>query len=95
MADLCGHCGAPAAQSWPGTSAVDSAICYAVVSLGTGEHDWAALACRDRELEATQRALASAKALIAHARVLLLRTRDALDLALAETEPDEPGADGG
>lgn len=53
------------------------------------------LECREEQLELTQRALASAQAQIAHCRVLLARVRDALDVAIEETTPDEPEGDGG
>ena len=91
----CQRCGAPESRVWPGTSGLQPDVCYAAISRGTGEHDWAGLACRDRQLENTQRALASARAQIAHCRVLLARVRDALDVAIEETTPDEPEGDGG
>lgn len=49
------------------------------------------LACRDRELANTRRALASTQRQLAHARVLLTKSREAIDLALEETQQEPEG----
>lgn len=46
----CARCGRQQSSAWPGTSGVNPSVCYVAVSKGTGEHDWVALTCRDREL---------------------------------------------
>jgi hypothetical protein len=67
----------------------EAAVCYADSVESRDELYDAVVDCRDRQLDNTQRALASAQAQIAHCRVLLIRTRDALDLALAATPPED------
>jgi hypothetical protein len=51
----------------------------------------AILECREAQLELTERALRSTRAQLAHARELLIKSRDAIDLALEETQQEPEG----
>jgi hypothetical protein len=49
------------------------------------------LECRDAELARTQELLAATRALLDRARLLLVKSRDAFDLAITQTQQEPAG----
>lgn len=75
MADRCPRCGSPLCIA--STEAVWDIETDALA---------ATVACRDRELAHTKAALAATETVLERARALLIKSRDALDLAISVTQ---------